>query len=164
MTIKYLVDFTRELPSKLTSIVFSLLKWTHTYFLIHPAKYCGGKVMKIPSLDKEFLLQHREHEFALSIQWFFIESARLDLPSATKRNYPRVWSKEWLLPVLSILSLSLVLIAALFRHLEGPKEIHTCTTLLATFVDTAFFFACKGTMSEMKSCISNILKAVFKRE
>ena len=30
--------------------------------------------MKIPSLDKEFLLQHHDHEFALSIQWYFIES------------------------------------------------------------------------------------------
>ncbi len=30
--------------------------------------------MKIPSLDKEFLLQHRDHGIALSIQWFFIES------------------------------------------------------------------------------------------
>ncbi len=32
--------------------------------------------------------------------------------------------------------------------------------LLATFKDTALFFACKRTMSEMKSCISGILKRV----
>ena len=74
MTINYLVDFTRELPFKLTSTVFSLLKWTHTYILIHPAKYCGSKIMKIPSLDKEFILQHCDHGFSLSIQGFFIES------------------------------------------------------------------------------------------
>ena len=41
----------------------------------------------------------------------------------------------------STLSLSLVLVAA----------------LLATFKDTALFFVCKRTMSEMKSCISSIL-------
>ncbi len=69
----------------------------------------------------------------------------------------------------STLSFSLVLVAALFRHLEGPKDIHkqthmvtslfldTCTTLLATFKDTALFYVCKRTMSEMKSCISSIL-------
>ncbi len=31
--------------------------------------------------------------------------------------------------------------------------MYTCTTLLATFKDTALFFVCKRTMSEMKSCI-----------
>ena len=36
-------------------------------------------------------------------------------------------------------------------------SLYTCTTLLATFKDTALFFACKRTMSEMKSCISGIL-------
>ena len=34
--------------------------------------YCGGKIMKIHSLDKEFLLQHRDHEFFFSIQWFLL--------------------------------------------------------------------------------------------
>ncbi len=33
-------------------------------------QYC--KIMKMPSLDKEFLLQHCEYEFALSIQWFLL--------------------------------------------------------------------------------------------
>ncbi len=42
--------------------------------MIYPGKYCGSKIMKIPSLDKELLLQHRDHEIALSIQWIFIES------------------------------------------------------------------------------------------
>ena len=28
------------------------------YLLIHPGEHCGGKIMNIPSLDKEFLLQH----------------------------------------------------------------------------------------------------------
>ncbi len=32
--------------------------------------------MKIPSLDKEFLLQHCDYGIASSIQWFFIESVR----------------------------------------------------------------------------------------
>ena len=32
------------------------------------------KIMKIPSLDKEFPSQHDDHGFALAIQWFFIES------------------------------------------------------------------------------------------
>ncbi len=40
-------------------------------------------------------------------------------------------------------------------------ETHTCATLLATFKDTALFFVCKRTMSEMKSCISSILKSIF---
>ncbi len=35
---------------------------------------------------------------------------------------------------------------------------YTCTTLLATFKVTALFFVCQRTMSEMKSCISSILK------
>ncbi len=35
--------------------------------------------------------------------------------------------------------------------------MYTCTTLLATFKDTALFFVCKRTMSKMKSCISSIL-------
>ncbi len=35
-----------------------------------------------------------------------------------------------------------------------PSSLYTCTTLLATFKDTALFFACKRTMSEMKSCLS----------
>ncbi len=35
---------------------------------------------------------------------------------------------------------------------------YPCTALLATFKDTALFFVCKRTMSEMKSCISGILK------
>ncbi len=39
-----------------------------------------------------------------------------------------------------------------------PSSLYTCTTLLATFKDTALFFVCKRTMSEMKSCISSILK------
>ncbi len=30
--------------------------------------YCGSKIMKIPSLDKEFPSQHRDQEFALAIQ------------------------------------------------------------------------------------------------
>ncbi len=45
MTIKYLVYFTREIPSKSTSTEFSLLKWTRTHLLIHPGKYCGGKII-----------------------------------------------------------------------------------------------------------------------
>ena len=45
--------------------------------MIHPAKYCGNKIMKFPSLDKEFPSQHRDHVFALVIQWFFIESVQL---------------------------------------------------------------------------------------
>ncbi len=36
-------------------------------------------------------------------------------------------------------------------------DINVFTTLLATFKDTALFFVCKRTMSEMKSCISGIL-------
>ncbi len=35
-------------------------------------KYCGSK---IPSLGKEFLVQHCDHGIASSIQWFCIESA-----------------------------------------------------------------------------------------
>ena len=31
--------------------VFSLVKWTHTYILINPGKYCGSKIMTIPSLE-----------------------------------------------------------------------------------------------------------------
>ena len=39
---------------------------------IHPGKYCGSEIMKIPSFDKEFHLQHRDHRFALTIQpWPF---------------------------------------------------------------------------------------------
>ncbi len=37
--------------------------------------------------------------------------------------------------------------------------MYSCTTLLATFKDTALFFVCKRTVSEMKSCISSILKS-----
>ncbi len=69
MTVKYLVDFTRELPSKPASTVFSLLKWTDTYLLIYPEKYCGS------TWDKEFPSQHHDHGFTFAIQWFFIESA-----------------------------------------------------------------------------------------
>ncbi len=43
-----------------------------------------------------------------------------------------------------------------------PSSLYTCTTLLATFKDTALFFVCKRTMSEMKSCISGILKKSVK--
>ncbi len=68
MTVKYLVHFTRELPSKPASTVFSLLKRAHTYLLIHPGKYYGSKIMKILLLDKEFPLQHRDHGFAFAIQ------------------------------------------------------------------------------------------------
>ncbi len=71
MAIEYLVDSTEEFPSKPTSTVFSLLKWMNAYLLIHPGKYCGCEIIKIPSLDKTFLLQHCDHGFALSIQWFF---------------------------------------------------------------------------------------------
>ncbi len=41
-----------------------------------------------------------------------------------------------------------------------PSSLYTCTTLLVTFKDTALFFVCKRTMSEMKSCISSILKQI----
>ena len=33
-----------------------------------------GIILNIPSFDKEFLLQHHDHGFDLSIQLFFIES------------------------------------------------------------------------------------------
>ncbi len=56
-------------PSKLTSTVFSLLKWTHTsHILIRPGKFCDSKIMEIPSLGKEFPVKHRDHRIALSIQ------------------------------------------------------------------------------------------------
>ncbi len=44
---------------------------------------------------------------------------------------------------------------------DMASSLHMCTTLLATYKDTALFFTCKRTMSEMKSCISSILKAFF---
>ena len=45
--------------------------------------------MKIPSLDKGFPLQHRDHGFALAIQWFFIESAenRYNLPKCVPVSF-----------------------------------------------------------------------------
>ncbi len=59
---------------------------------------------------------------------------------------------------LSTLSVSLVLVAAFGMKVEDiPSSLFTCTTLLATFKDTALFFECKRTMSEMKSCISSLL-------
>ena len=61
-----------------TSTVFSLLKWTHkSYLLIHPGKYCGGKMMKISSSDKEFILHHRDHGNCLVYSIIFTESAWL---------------------------------------------------------------------------------------
>ncbi len=36
--------------------------------------YCGSIIMRIPSFDKEFHLQHRDHGIPLSTQWFFIQS------------------------------------------------------------------------------------------
>ncbi len=74
-----MVDFTWELPSKPASTVFYLLKWTHPYLLIHPGKYCGSKIMTIPSLDREFPSQHRDQGFASDIQWFLIESVRKEI-------------------------------------------------------------------------------------
>ena len=32
-------------------------------------------MMKIPSLNKESIVQHRDNGIVLSIQWFFIESS-----------------------------------------------------------------------------------------
>ncbi len=60
---------------------------------------------------------------------------------------------------LSTLSLSLVLVAVLFRHLEGPKKMHIHVQHYWQLLRILLcFFACKRTMSEMKSCISGILK------
>ena len=43
----------------------------------------------IASLGKEFLLEHRDHGIALSIQWFFVESA-----SRMITKYPHPWQGE----------------------------------------------------------------------
>ncbi len=44
---------------------------------------------------------------------------------------------------LSTLSLSLVLVAALFRHLEGPKEMHKQTHMVTSlFLDLFIFISC----------------------
>ena len=44
---------------------------------------------------------------------------------------------------LSTLSLSLVLVAALFRHLEGPKEICKQTHMVTSlFLDLFIFISC----------------------
>ncbi len=53
------------------------------YLLIHQGKYCGCKIMKIPS--SEFLLQHLDHGFALSIQWFLLRVDCLFLNEAASR-------------------------------------------------------------------------------
>ncbi len=37
--------------------------------------------MKIPSLDKEFPSQHRDHGFAVAIQWFFYWECTWTLPA-----------------------------------------------------------------------------------
>ncbi len=53
-------------------------------------RLCGSK---IPSLGKEFLVQHRDHGIALSIQWFCIESKQVPL-----RNWSTLipfWEVNW---------------------------------------------------------------------